>query len=562
MAIVNEIDNWMTTRSDILWLHAPAGAGKSAVAQTIAERYAESGQLAASFFFARSAPGRNVMKHLFPTITIQVAMASPVKRQRLETILQNDPFILDRRSGSVDLLAQIFRNTSNSSQSQAPQPTPPFLAVIDGLDECKGNSNQALILAHIFDLLSIHRLPLRFLILSRPESHIQEAFDKPSMAELTKKMSFYGGDSACDDVVKYLRAEFSRIHDSATHKAIMQYVPKPWPPDAITQRLADQSGGYFIYASTIIKFVDDEYFSCIERLGQVLSHTKTVHGSSESTPFGELDKLYVQILSSCPKSQLLLLKRVLGFVAFMPARYAVESDIETLLHLPQGQVMLALRGLNSLVELVPSHGFITMSPTFDSDSPPTFRVNSLHASFIDFLLDPDRSKNCHINPGEWFDRVFHDAFFLACNYLRDGRDYFSRLRPCRAFLEDCVRSCPNRLSFCNTVQESIAVRHWHAPARESVGYFKSAVRLLIVMIDNISPAGARSPIAFQLVNHLTMLCDSLLISQLQTSRSSRDREEFSDFILSFITIEVYFRHFRCDPARSGLFYCDHSGGLR
>ena len=145
-------------------------------------------------------------------------------------------------------------------------------------------------------------------------------------------------------------------------------------------------------------------------------------------PFGELDKLHIQILSSRPKSQLALLKSILGSLACMP-RYAVVSDIETLLHLPQGQVILTLRGLNSLVDFVPSYGFISTRPTFDSESCPTFRIHSLHASFIDFPLDPDRSKDCYINRGEWFDRVFHDAFSLVCDYLRDGHDYVSHLRP-------------------------------------------------------------------------------------------------------------------------------------
>ena len=84
------------------------------------------------------------------------------------------------------------------------------------------------------------------------------------------------------------------------------------------------------------------------------------------------------------------------------------------------------------------------------------------------------------------------------------------------------------------------------------------------MIDNISLMGARSRTVFHLVNHLTLLCDSLLVtrlSQLQTC-SSRDHEEFSTFILSFITIEVYFRYFQRDPARSCLFYHDNSGRPR
>lgn len=67
----------------ILWLHGPAGAGKSAVAQTVSETYAERGSLVGSFFFSRGAPGRDTAKHLFPTLTYQIAMRIPGLRSTI-----------------------------------------------------------------------------------------------------------------------------------------------------------------------------------------------------------------------------------------------------------------------------------------------------------------------------------------------------------------------------------------------------------------------------------------------------------------------------------------------
>ena len=74
--LLNKIEEWIGAGAgrgamDLLWLHGPAGAGKSAIAQTVAEICAERGQLAASFFFSRSSPDRNALKHLFPTIAVQ-----------------------------------------------------------------------------------------------------------------------------------------------------------------------------------------------------------------------------------------------------------------------------------------------------------------------------------------------------------------------------------------------------------------------------------------------------------------------------------------------------------
>jgi len=82
-----------------------------------------------------------------------------------------------------------------------------------------------------------------------------------------------------------------------------------------------KSGGYFIYASTIIKFVDEEDCSPAERLDQVMNGSNSAIPSSDLAPFAELDELYSQILSSCPTSKLHVLKRILGFVVFPSVEY-------------------------------------------------------------------------------------------------------------------------------------------------------------------------------------------------------------------------------------------------
>ncbi|KAF8347570.1 hypothetical protein F5887DRAFT_35858 [Amanita rubescens] len=51
--VLKIISDWIDDsypRQRIMWLNGPAGAGKSAIAQTVAERYKDS-RLAASFFF-------------------------------------------------------------------------------------------------------------------------------------------------------------------------------------------------------------------------------------------------------------------------------------------------------------------------------------------------------------------------------------------------------------------------------------------------------------------------------------------------------------------------------
>jgi len=399
--ILEQIYEWANAGRDgasILWLHGPAGAGKSAIAQTVAETCARRHQLAATFFFARTVAGRNAMKYLFPTIAFHIALSAPERRSTLDRILNNDPSIIHRCLGSVDLLASLCQGSSETP----PIPSSPFLVVIDGLDECQGHDNQCRILSQVSQTIHKHRIPLRFLIVSRPESHLCEAFEEPALATITEKLSLYDDFKSDDDVSAYLQSEFARICDSKRHRDIMESVLRPWPYADAVQQLVTKSGGYFIYASTVIRFVDEEYFSPPERLDQVLSRSISSI-TPDSTPFAELDKLYSQILLSCPKSQIPLLKRILGHVVFHLGPLHVDH-LAALLRLSPGRVTLTLRGLRSLV-------------SFEGSWDP---LELVHASFSDFLLDEARAGVHYIDSAEWNSAAFCDGFSLGVNLAEHG----------------------------------------------------------------------------------------------------------------------------------------------
>ena len=401
---MEKIDAWIkgcAAGRRVLWLHGPAGAGKSAIAQTVAETCARRNGLAASFFFARTAARRNEVKYLFPTIVVQTALSAPEKRQRLDDILNQDPYIAERALGSVDLLASLLNS------AQAPQASSPFLVIIDGLDECQRNRDQRWILEQVSRMVNTQHLPLRFIIVSRPESHLMETFKERDLWNLTNLnvLSLYGDYGALNDVSMYLRSEFSRICGAKMHRDVMRFVPRPWSSDSIIERLVSNSGGYFIYASTVTKFIDEEYYSPVARLDHIFG---TSNSSSELNPFAELDQLYIQILSSYPIPDLHVLKLILGFAVMSPvlrsrSLFPFFPSIEDILGLAPGQVELTLRGLRSLVSSTAIH---------DYKYP-----HLIHASFGDFLLDKARAKDYHIDSEEWIYTTFRYVFTLACKSL-------------------------------------------------------------------------------------------------------------------------------------------------
>lgn len=80
-----------------MWLSGPAGAGKSAIAQTLAEDFYSQGRLVASFFFSRSDSTRNHARSLVATIAYQLyTLIPPVARSLFSRIIDADPLIFTK----------------------------------------------------------------------------------------------------------------------------------------------------------------------------------------------------------------------------------------------------------------------------------------------------------------------------------------------------------------------------------------------------------------------------------------------------------------------------------
>ncbi|KIJ30800.1 hypothetical protein M422DRAFT_36420 [Sphaerobolus stellatus SS14] len=74
--ILAKIEEWITGEDpSVLWLYGPAGAGKSTIAQTIAERCYHRKNLAFSYFFSRRNANRNECTRAFQHPQSQVQAA-------------------------------------------------------------------------------------------------------------------------------------------------------------------------------------------------------------------------------------------------------------------------------------------------------------------------------------------------------------------------------------------------------------------------------------------------------------------------------------------------------
>lgn len=385
LAIMNDILGWIKDpnhSSKILWLNGPAGAGKSAIAQTISELCADDDILVASFFFSRRAHGRNHAKQFFTTIAYQLAVNIPSLRPIIEEAVDVNPLLPTK---SMDL--QFSQLIVEPIQSKQETISPPKVIIIDGLDECRERDDQTRILQLIGRACG-RQLPICFFIASRPEPNIRDAFDSLVVRRSSRCLVLNDYFHPDNDIKIFLQSGFSDILEK--HRRTMQSV-RCWPSEADLRTLVFRSSGQFIYAATVLKFVDDRRYRPTDRLNVILG---TTPAQKSSTAFADLDALYSQILSSSSNTPETF--RILGalIVIHMEDLFYEYLDhfsnfVEDLLFIQRGDIYLALSGLHSLFQ-VPDPLDPKMAPA---------PVLPFHRSFNDYLVDHLRSKELCVDLG-------------------------------------------------------------------------------------------------------------------------------------------------------------------
>ncbi|KAJ7133778.1 hypothetical protein C8R46DRAFT_1015167 [Mycena filopes] len=349
----------------VLWLHGSAGMGKSAIAQDFASRCQEAGILGASFFFKRGSPDRGTWKGLFPTIAYQLATSFAELEEPIQRAVAKDKLVVGqtmRHQMQKLLLGPFYEATSLRN-------LPPII-VLDGLDECEDHSTQVPLLKLLFDVIRTRTLPARVLVVSRPEPHIREVIEAAENFGICRTLELRPDNSALADLRHYLSEEFSRIRESQRLWGL--HLEANWPGQDTINHLVQKSSGTFIYAATVVRYVDDQYSHPTEQLSRVLNL------DPQST--APLDTLYTEVLSRVPDR--VLLQRILHAVVHVQqVGWADPEDIDAALQICNGTTYLTLRSLHSLLD-VPQPRIIGY---------PFRGVKFKHMSFRDFLTDPTRS---------------------------------------------------------------------------------------------------------------------------------------------------------------------------
>ncbi|KDR79878.1 hypothetical protein GALMADRAFT_1166879 [Galerina marginata CBS 339.88] len=370
-----------THLEDILWLYGSAGSGKSAIMQTIAELCRSSNKsLGGTFFFSRGKLGREDSRLLFTTIAYQLALHVPGLGQYVNRAMLKDSS-LDTKEISKQFKALIiepFRKLA-LPRSQI------YFVIIDGLDECQGFEVQRQILTLIAKSLAEANIPLRFLITSRPEAHLNETFRQDYLDCRTRRISLDSSVYNTErDIRLFLKAGFDTI--AKRNEYIMARIEAAWPTESDIDHLVEKSSGQFIYPATVLKFVGAELHHPVKQLAIVL---KPAPVSSTSTLYTNIDQLYTQILNTCPYPTILARILAVLLVLHCPQPPEVYDEI---LGFGEGDVTMTLRGLHSIVrfpnpeEDKRERREYNLREEYDQ----TRGLRLHHALFRDFLLDAHR----------------------------------------------------------------------------------------------------------------------------------------------------------------------------
>ena len=378
--IIQAIMDWLagadedTRRKGVNWLTGGAGAGKSAIGRSICERCAQEGSLLGGFFFSWQDGTRNHSKYLAATIAFQACTIHPTIKEALSNAIEKDLLIFSKslRTQLVSLVIEpLLSFYANGTH------TLPCLIVIDGLDECVDKSGQRDILETIAYLITTYPdSPIRFLVCSRPEPNIKNVIHAVKMYETVFTIMLDDDYQSDQDIELYLSDNFNAIQQDHIFK---HSLTDSWPGKDNLRKLVRKSSGQFIYASTVMKYIQSADDMPHRRL-QVVLGLRPPHGD---LPFAQLDALYTHMLTMMhdpPKAT-----RVLAFVAMYPEMCV--PVIARYLELENEEVEILLSKLAAIIRR--RHHFC-------SDG-----FSLLHKSFEDFLFDQSRSKDLYVN---FFDR--------------------------------------------------------------------------------------------------------------------------------------------------------------
>ncbi|RXW23751.1 hypothetical protein EST38_g2103 [Candolleomyces aberdarensis] len=382
--IVTWADSTLLWNTHVLWLYGFVGCGKSAIALAIALKFERRSRLVGSFFFFRNTGDRSRMTKFAVTLAFQMAANIPEAAPFIKKAVTEKGLL------GLSLVAQLRRLVYEPFKAAAKRGRllktfllkGPFLIVIDGLDECEDRKEVEAFIDDMLDFFKKNPLvPLRFLITSRVEQHIQGRLEKDQVY-----LENLVNHCSRADIDTFMQACFDA--EKQRNSVIKAYIRNhgDWPVENDKQQLVDHIGGSFIFASALFKYIvdpTDDRSTPMDRL----PHTLDMNPG--------LDTLYAKTLSR--SQHLPYFSDIVSTLALIFEPLPI-TGIAELLRIEPFEFVRVLVNLQAIIHI----------PGTDN-----LPVTMCHTSLRDFLTTKSRSGHFFTPPS------YHLRILYQCSTLHD-----------------------------------------------------------------------------------------------------------------------------------------------
>jgi hypothetical protein len=278
--ILEDITKWanntLPESPRVFWLTGQAGSGKTTIAYTVAKRFEKDGTadqqtiLGGNFLCSRQFGETREPGRIISTIAYQLARKCKSYADALHNANKFDSVNYNVPTQLTDLLVEPWQQSEATCNMQRP----PFLIVIDALDEIKEDGGSIFLKELLKTIRDNHLKGIKFLVTSRPHPEVVSKF-ATFASKAVRWLQEVPIEEAESDIAMYLKVKLPNL--------------------ASRPELVRRADGLFIYAATAVKYLTPPGITIPEQtemLAKLLSNTSA--SANKATLL--IDELYQQIM--------------------------------------------------------------------------------------------------------------------------------------------------------------------------------------------------------------------------------------------------------------------------
>jgi len=436
--LLKEISDWINDVENdtprIFWLHGPAGTGKSSIAHTIAHRFLQLERLGSCFCFDRSRMAERRHEKIFGTIAKDLANRDRSLRRQLTAVVHDN----DALKNTTDILQQWEELIMKPAKVLSETIVGPIVIIMDALDE-SGDTDSRRDLLHILGNTESHITDLppnfRILLTSRPLPDIDAALNGGKHIR-QKSMDTIPSELTKRDIFRYVSGQLSRVDFEIASQEVFA-------------SLAGSSGQIFEWARLACAYIRGENNAGTglkpqERFNAILS-------LGETHPVRLLDTMYRLTLETIfPETED---QRDVGLQRFKSVMAQILGTIEPLSLDSLASMRCHFKDLGEIdIRMIVGPMAALLSGATDSSDP----IRPLHASFADFLMDRDRSREFFIDVHP----IHSDLAFASLGVMMKELRFNICGLPSSYLPNSEIRDLDNRIKECILPELAYSCQHW------------------------------------------------------------------------------------------------------